>query len=218
MKQVVSVLLLAISFIFSSCSKESITGSGSIVSKTLQVPPFTGVEAHYDIDAVLSSDPRQEVVVTGYENLLAILDLKVENGILKLKYNKDYNQIRRSNVRATIKVPALSKAGIYGSGDIEASGFKGGAAVTLGIYGSGKIRVANSDYNSAVLDIYGSGNIEAQGLSTKEAVVNVYGSGHSSLSVSGKLSARIYGSGDINYWGNAAVTISQNGSGRVIKR
>lgn len=218
MKKIGFVIVLAVMVLVSSCSKESITGSGSIGSRTIPVPAFTGVDAHYDIDASITYGDNPEVVLTGYENLLGALDVTVDNGILKLKFNSAYNQVRRSNVRASIRIPALAKAMIHGSGDVDIHGFNGGTSITFGIFGSGDIKVTGSSYNNAVLDIYGSGDISAQGLAAKEAQVNVYGSGNSSISVSEKLDARIFGSGDVNYWGNAAVQTSQNGSGRVIKR
>lgn len=218
MKQISFILGMAMVFMLSSCTKETITGRGESGTRTFQVPEFSAVESHYDIDAVISSGTNREVVLSGYENLLAVLDVKVENGVLKLKYNTNYDYIRKSNVKATIKIPALEKAGVYGSGNIDISGFNGERGLNLGIYGSGDIRVNNSSSDIAVLDIYGSGDINAQGLRVKEATANVYGSGHTAISVSDKLVARIFGSGDIQYWGNATVQTSQNGSGKVIKR
>lgn len=218
MKQISFILGMALLFMLSSCSKETITGRGETGTRTFQLPDFSAVEAHYDIDAVISSGANREVVLSGYENLLAVLDVKVENGVLKLKYNTNYNYIRKSNVKATIKIPALAKAAIYGSGDVDVNGFNGARGIILGIYGSGNIRVNNSAYDTAVLDIYGSGDIKAQGLRVKEATANVFGSGHTAISVSEKLLARIFGSGDVHYWGSATVQTTQNGSGRVIKQ
>lgn len=218
MKQISFIVGMAMVFMLSSCSKETITGRGDSGTRTFQVPEFSAVEAHYDIDAVISSGANREVVLTGYENLLAVLDVKVENGVLKLKYNTNYDYIRRSNVKATIKIPALSRAAIYGSGNIDISGFNGARGINLGIYGSGDIRVSNSSSDTAVLDIHGSGDISAQALRTKRATASIHGSGHIAISVSDKLAANIFGSGDVNYWGDAVVQTSQNGSGRVIKR
>ena len=201
-----------------SCKKDSIRGTGPVVTRTLSIAGFSSVEAHYDIDAVITYGNIPEVKVTGYENLLDILEPELDNGVLKLKYSKQYNNIRNGNVRFEIIIPRIERAGIYGSGDIKVKGFLTGNQFTAGIYGSGGITVENSNYEEATLDIYGSGKIETQGLQVKNALVNVYGSGNSYISVSEKLITKIFGSGDVYYWGSPVVEITQNGSGRVVKR
>jgi Putative auto-transporter adhesin, head GIN domain len=218
MKQLFLFLSIATVTFFSSCSKEIIRGSGSIGNKTINVPAFTAVESHYDIKAVISYGTSQEVTATGYDNLLNILDFKVENGVLKLKFNTTYNTIRNGNVAATIKLPFLSGVAIHGSKNIEVSGFANGNTFDAKIHGSGSIRVSSSSYQSAVLDVHGSGSIDAEGLQTKQAESNIHGSGNSSVSVSEKLAAKIFGSGNIYYRGNPALEIVRNGSGKVIKR
>lgn len=201
-----------------SCKKDIIRGSGPVVTRTLSFPAFTSVEAHYDINAVITYGNIAEVKVTGYENLLNILETEIDNGVLKLKYNKQYNTIRNGNVRFEIIIPRIQKTGIYGSGDITVKGFLTGTQFTAGIFGSGDITVENSNYESATLDIYGSGKVEAQGLQVKNAVVNVYGSGHSYISVTDRLVSKIFGSGNVYYWGTPLLETTQNGSGRVIKK
>lgn len=201
-----------------SCKKDIIRGSGPVVTRTLSIAGFSSVEAHYDIDAVITYGNIAEVKVTGYENLLNILETEIDNGVLKLKYNKQYNTIRNGNVRFEIIIPRIDKAGIYGSGDIQVKGFLTGTQFTAGIYGSGSVTVENSNYQSATLDMYGSGKIEAHGLQVKNALANVHGSGHSYISVSERLVTKMFGSGNVYYWGNPVIETSQNGSGRVIKR
>ncbi len=218
MKKILILMFTAIAVIFSSCSKETIRGAGSTGSRTLTIPAFTAVETHYDIDAVISYGATQEVVMTGYDNLLNILDVKVENGILKLKYNKDWYNIRNGNIKATIKIPVIAKTVIHGSGEIYVNGFVNGNIFNSKIHGSGNIRIVNCNYHSALLEVYGSGNIEAQGLQAGQAEAVIHGSGNTGISVIERLKASIFGSGNIYYWGSPLLEVSQNGSGRVIKR
>jgi hypothetical protein len=211
---VVAVALAALA----SCSKEAIKGNGRIETRTLTIPAFTAVESHYDIDAMVSQGTNQEASVTGYENLLDLLDFRVENGVLKLKFNSQYNTIRNSNIVATIKLPLLASATIHGSGNISVSGFRGGDLFVARIHGSGNINLADSRYEEADIHIYGSGNISGQGLVVRSADISVHGSGHTSVTVTEQLRAGIFGSGNIYYWGSPSVDLSINGSGRVIKR
>lgn len=218
MKKINLLLFYVLTILFVSCKKDSIRGEGKTVIRTLSISSFSSVETHYDIDAVISYGNIPEVKVSGYENLLEILEPELDNGVLKLKYNKQYNNIRNSNVRFEIIIPHIECTGIYGSGDIKVKGFLTGNQFTAGIYGSGNIIVENSNYQSAILDIYGSGKVEAHGLQVKNALVNVHGSGHSYISVSEKLTIKMFGSGNVYYWGNPIIETSQNGNGRVIKR
>jgi Putative auto-transporter adhesin, head GIN domain len=218
MKQLFLFLNIAVVTFFSSCSKEIIRGSGSIGNKAINVSAFTAVETHSDIKAAISYGTSQEVTATGYDNLLNILDFKVENAVLKLNFNSTYNTIRNGNVIATIKVPILSGVTIHGSKNIEVSGFANGDTFDAKIHGSGSIRVNNSSYKSALLGVNGSGNIEAEGLQTKQSEVNINGSGNAGIFVTERLKASVFGSGNIYYWGNPALEIVRNGSGKVIKR
>ncbi len=209
---------MAVLLILSSCSKEVLRGGGTTSTRTLNLPAFSAVESHYDINAVINYGTLQQLSVTGYDNLLNMLDFKVENGVLKLKFNSNYNTIRNGNVVVNITIPAIGKAAIYGSEDIVIAGFAAGNTLNATIHGSGNIRVSNSSYQSALLDVYGSGNIDAQGLQVKQAQANVYGSGNTSLTVADRIKANIFGSGNIYYWGSPVIETTQNGSGRVIKR
>lgn len=217
MKRIILFSLAAFVLIISSCTKDVIRGGGSISTRTMNLPAFSAIESHYDISAQIVYGTVQEVSVTGYDNLLNILDFKVENGVLKMLYDKDYESIRNGNIVATIKIPMINKATIHGSQNVTISNFTGNNLYAK-IHGSGMIEVNNSTYQSAFLDIYGSGDIDAQTLQTKEAETNIHGSGNISVAVSDHIKANIYGSGNVYYWGNPVIETEQHGSGRVIKR
>lgn len=217
MKKISLYLFFIAAFFMVSCKKEFIKGSGPIVSRTLTIGAFSKAGVHYDIDVDISYGNIPQVKVTGYENLLNILDIRTDNGVLIIKYNRQYTQIRNGNVRVQIMLPIIESASVYGSGDVKVMGFLTGNQFSAGIYGSGSVTVENAVFQYAAFDIYGSGKIEAQGLQVKDALVQVYGSGHSYISVSEKLVSKIFGSGNIYYRGNPVLETTQNGSGRVIK-
>lgn len=211
-----AMMILVLTF---SCSKyEYIRGGGQTLTETRTVPAFTGVETHYDIKANIIYGTTQEVKVTGYENLLAVLETEVRDGILRLKYNSRYSTIRNGNVVVNITAPLVSKATIHGSNNIEISGFRNSQQFEGLIHGSGNIRVSNSVSDVAKLLIYGSGRIDAKELQTKRTEAGIYGSGNVFVTVSDHLEAKIYGSGNINYWGNPAVQTEMQGTGRVIRK
>jgi len=214
---VFSALVTLVVILF-SCNKSLIRGEGSVGTRVLNLNNFNAVESHYDIKAVITYGPMFVVNANGYNNLLDILDCKVENGILKLKYNTRYNTIRNGNIVVHISMPELNGVSIHGSKNVDVQHFLNGNTIAANIHGSGDIVIDNCKYQAAVLNIHGSGSIKGEGLQVKQSEVNIHGSGHASLFVTEQLKANIFGSGNIYYWGNPTVQTSLNGTGRAIKR
>jgi hypothetical protein len=218
MNKIGLVLLSTFAFLLASCEKYGLKGSGDTISEMRTTAPFRSVETHYNIKAVISYGPTQELRVTGYENLIAVLETEVVGGVLKLKFPERYSTVRNGNVVAQVTLPFIEKATIHGSGDIEIYNFRDVYSIHAIVQGSGNIKIANSKYQFAGLHIYGSGNISSQTLEAKEVEANVYGSGNIFVTVEEKLKATINGSGNVNYWGQPAVETVIQGSGRVVKK
>lgn len=215
--KLILILLIGVTLL-ASCNKEVIRGSGPIGQKNFSINGFNAVETHYDIKAIVSYGSSTSVVASGYENLLNILDFRLENGVLKLKYNDTYNTIRRGNIVVNITMPNIERITTNGSGDCEIRNMRSFSNLELGIYGSGNIALSNSVYPSAKFGIYGSGHIYANGLDVNQAEVNIHGSGNVTVLVRERLKASIFGSGNIYYFGNPQIEFSRNGSGRLVKR
>jgi hypothetical protein len=201
-----------------SCNKDILRGSGDIRTETRTVQTFHSIESHYDIAANVTYGATQELKVTGYGNLIDVLETTVENGVLKLKYPNRYSTVRNGNVVANITIPAINKLTMHGSKDATISGFANGTSLSTMIHGSGDIRVENSSFENASATIHGSGDVDAQGLQAKEFTTEIHGSGDVSISVTDTLRVTIHGSGNVNYWGNPVVETTVHGSGRVVKR
>lgn len=212
------ILALAAIFAFTACTKEIIRGNGTISTREIPVAAFKSVESHYDIKATIRYGSTRNVKATGFDNLLDILDFSVENNVLKLKFNQQYNQIRGSNVVADITLPALESVAIHGSNDIEVRDLQAGNTFRARIHGNGSIRVLNSRYDTASLHVHGSGNIDAQGLQVKVAEANIHGHGDILVRATEKMKAGIYGNGNIHVWGNPQLQSEINGNGRIYKR
>jgi hypothetical protein len=212
------ILALAAICSFTACTKDAIRGNGTISTREIPVTAFTSVESHYDIKAIIRYGSTRNVKATGYDNLLEILDFSVENNVLKLKFNQQYNQIRNSNVVAEITVPTLEGVAIHGSNNIEVRDIEGGNTLSARIHGSGSIRVLNSRYDSASLKVHGSGDIDAQGLRVKIAEAAIHGHGDILVSATEKMKAGIYGNGNIHVWGNPQLQSEIHGKGRIYKR
>jgi hypothetical protein len=205
--------------LFSSCNKESIKGSGAVITEARSLPTFSEIQVNGDADLNVVYGAGQEVSVTGYQNLLPVYETKMVGTVLYLQFKPNYYRIRNNNIKVKIVVPALTYLRLNGSGNIIASNFRTGSDLNAAINGSGNILLQDSKYFKANYTINGSGNITASTTEAAEAAAEIHGSGNIRLKVSEKLTANIAGSGNVDYWGNPVTMSTQiSGSGKVNKK
>ncbi len=204
-------------FLFVSCSKDSIRGSGTTRTESRNVEQFTSIHTNGNIDVNVSYGNTQKVTLRGYENLLSITETKVTGNVLNIQFVNYYN-VRNSNVEVFVELPALQETYINGDADIRVDGFNGGSNFFAHINGSGNTYISNCSYTNTELNVNGSGNIYAHGLSCRSGDLSITGSGDIELSCEQFLNARISGSGDIRYWGQPSLNVNISGSGTVKKQ
>jgi len=214
----IGFFLLSVSLLFSACTK-SIRGSGSTVTETRNIAAITSVQLEGSAEVEIMQGNVQSVTVSGYENLVPIFVTQVNNGNLILRFEDPYYNVRRNNIKVTIVIPDIQAVRSNGSGQISISNFLNKINFNASINGSGNITMNNSSFTKMVLDVNGSGNIKAYGCTAIDTEAEIHGSGNIEITCVNKISAHIYGSGNIDYWGNPVATDVQiSGSGRVRKR
>ena len=210
--------------------------SGAQGQRAFQVGEFQAVSLEGSHDVIVAVGGAPSVRAEGDAEAIERLDIRVENGTLKIGSRSSNGWFSRNRGRVTVHVtaPALNAASIGGSGDmridrVEAPRFAasiGGSGdmeigalraerASFSIAGSGDIRAAAGQVGEADISIAGSGSVSADALQTRRADVSVVGSGDVSLSASESVDASIMGSGDINVQGNARCNVSKMGSGDV---
>jgi hypothetical protein len=202
--------------------------------RDFQVGTFQSVELAGSPDVTVTVGGAPSVRAEGPQNALDRLDIRVENGALKIGTRRDGFFSRDHDLgRVTIHVtaPALNAASITGSGDMhidhaEAATFAasiGGSGdmdigalrareATFSIAGSGNIRAGGSADRSRI-SIAGSGDARLDRFQTGDAEVSIVGSGGTRLRASGSVSGSIMGSGDVAVSGTTRCTVSKMGSG-----
>ncbi len=209
--------LCSLLIVFSSCTK-SITGEGPTATQIRQVANFNKIKLNGSGDVEIVPSNAQQVIVSGYTNLLEVYESKVINGELVLGFESRKN-IRNDNIKVRIEIPDIRGININGSGDVMINGFLQGTDLNALINGSGRIRIQSSAFNSTSYNINGSGDIFAAGIPSKTSEASITGSGFIELNCSQNLKIRISGSGTIDYYGNPPTTdIAISGSGVVRKK
>lgn len=210
-----------------------IHGRGSNISETRNAGAFIGVDLRCDADVELVRDSTFSIEITGQENILKVLDTKVENGNLIIEYKKRvwrHNQVTIIVHTANIQSVFISGSGniniqnemsantfdlkISGSGDINTSGLNA-QILTAHISGSGNIKIPGGAIQNGRFSISGSGSINSEFAVAAAMDAKISGSGNITVNVSETLNASISGSGDIKYRGNPTVTVNISGSGKV---
>lgn len=209
--------------------------SGEQGQRNFQVGAFDKVALEGSHDVVVTVGGQPSVRAEGDAEEIARLDIRVENGSLRIGTRRESRSWFGHHGRVTVYVtaPALNGASIGGSGDmridrVQAQTFGASVAgsgdmeigalrarvASFDIAGSGGIRAAGAA-ERASLAIAGSGNLALDGLQTRRASVSVAGSGDIAIQASEAVDGSLMGSGDLEVRGAAHCTVTKSGSGDI---
>ncbi|MEA3009062.1 MAG: hypothetical protein QOJ91_754 [Sphingomonadales bacterium] len=221
-----------------ACSmSEANEPSGQKGSRDFPVGAFEKISLTGSPNVVVTVGGVPSVRAEGDSALLEKLEIKVENGVLKLGYKKGNWSFgwRKDHGPVTIHVsaPSLTGAEVAGSGDMKIDKVEGGDFAGE-IAGSGEIQLAslrarnasfsiagsggvtaNGSAEMADFSIAGSGDVHAAGLQVKRAKVSIAGSGNVETRATEAANIDIMGSGDAIVTGGAKCSVNKMGSGDV---
>ncbi len=212
---------------FLSCER----GQGPTVTRTLELPSFSGIDLKISGNVVIKQGPEQFVEVEGQENIIELLKLNVNNDTWDIRFEDCVRN--HEDLTIYITLPEIGYLSISGSGRIEGDELLAGNDLNLRISGSGDMDLQldydkvdatisgsgdiklEGDCQDFDLDITGSGDYHAFDLETQTGDINITGSGNAEVFVHDNLDVRITGSGNVYYIGNPFLDIQITGSGKV---
>jgi len=216
---------------------KKIKGNGNLVTVERTTSSYDEISARGSFDLVLVHGEEGEISIEGEENIIPLLETKIEHHTLKIYYKK-YTHINTTK-KLTVTVPFKNIKGVRlgGSGNItsnnliKATSFKvslGGSGnialkidadkVTSSIGGSGDIALSGC-INELICSIAGSGNINAYELTTNTLDASIAGTGNVHIQVQNDIHAKIIGSGNVYYKGNPTEIKNRSiGSGSIIDK
>ncbi len=226
------VLLLGLALSLGACTA-IVNGSGNVVSESRQVNNFDRIVLNGSGEVIVTQGGSESLTIETDDNVMKYLDVKVENGALKLGFKPGVNIISYTQLIFYVGVDDLSGMTISGSGDIEVDTLQT-KRLEATISGSGDIQIAELTADEVNAKITGSGeiyvfgevafqdvNVSGSGIYMAEDMcsasvrVGVSGSGGATVCATDSLDANISGSGSINYYGNPSVNSRSSGSGRL---
>jgi len=211
-----------------------IKGKGPISEIELNIKPIHGINIIGSMDVNIKKGDEQKVLVNGYENVIEVINLDVDNGLWNVKFNKCVK--KTGDLKIVVTLPEIDELVITGSGNILSSDKFENSNVSLLINGSGNIDFS-TDADDVKAEIRGSGNILLTGecdsfesvikgsgdikafeFVCKHSEVDIKGSGDVNVHVTKSLDVSIKGSGDVQYKGKAErVNADIKGVGEVKK-
>lgn len=221
-----------------ACSMgEASEGGRQQGSRSFQVAAFDRISLTGSSNVVVTVGGAPSVRAEGDTALLEKLEVRVENGVLRIGYKKGSWSFgwRKDHGPVTVHVsaPSLTGAEVAGSGDmridrVEGGDFAGEVAgsgeiqlaslrarnASFAIAGSGGV-TARGTAETASFEIAGSGDVHAGGLQVKRAKVSIAGSGNVEAQAVETANVDIMGSGDVVITGGAKCSVNKMGSGDV---
>jgi hypothetical protein len=197
------------------------------------MPEFDAVQVESGIRAKVEIGPRKPVRVEADDDVLPLIEMRVEDGALRVGFKPDTRFRGDRRVSLTIQTPRLRAVAASGGSVIraaftraeesaaEASGgselhLRGIDANQLSIQGSGGA-VIELDGRAQTLDLQMSGGTHLRGrnLSIKDVVVQASGGSTGDLRADGRIRGTLSGGSELHVRGSAKAKVASSGGSSV---
>ena len=238
MKSCLRIPTLLVLLLLSACAsidRETIHGSGILDSEDRPVQGVTRVSLTTLGELTIQLGDNESLVVEAEDNLLQYIETSVVGGKLTIRSAQNVNLEPTRSVRYTLTVSSLAGLEVSSSGSITAPALAA-EKFDLQISSSGNITLAGLTADHLTVDISSSGNLEIGAGEVSEQTVNLSSSGNYragelrsqtadvtnsssgtvTLWVTNQLKVDLSSSGNVNYYGEPAVTEETSSSGKAV--
>lgn len=193
-----------------------IQGSGVAMTETREVSGFSSVALSGLGNVSIKQTGKESLTITADDNILPLLEAKVEQGVLHLGVKPNENIRPKTPIRFEVEVKELEGISVSGVGNVEGQNLNL-PKLKATISGVGSVKLSGKT-EALDLHISGTGNFQGEELEAREAAVHSSGVGNAVINVGDKLDAHVSGVGSVEYLGSPKVTKSVSGVGSVKKR
>jgi hypothetical protein len=208
----VLIAVLAALFVFAGCSP--ITGSGTLKTESREAAGFTKISISGISSVILQPGETEGVMLEADDNLLSVLESRVENGTLYLGAKNGVN-IVQGTVRYTVTYRTLESISASGSTHVQGTGLNA-QDFSLDQSGSSEATLAGTVQNLNTVNS-GSSILKASSLTAQNANLVVSGSASVEVNAETSITAVLSGSSQLVYSGNAQVNQTLSGSATIKK-
>lgn len=235
--------LLLATFLAISCqgisvvelNKDALKPSDVIISEQRDLSGFSGIDMRTFGKVILSQGDSESVTISGSDNIVAVIQSSVRDGILVFETDQNINitGVNEENVLTfTIVVKDLSSLIISGAADVEMDSLStptldvtmSGAgqfvldqlkadSLNTVLSGIGSVEVSGQ-VSQARIDIPGAGSINFGDLKSQTVHVTISGIGSATIWVTDQLTGNISGGGNVSYYGDPQTDVGSTGLGQ----
>lgn len=214
------VLLCGWAF-FMGCRKDrdTVVGNGVYTSKNKTLTPFTDIHIAGVVDVYLTQTGHENAYVYTDENIHEYVNVSVSDSVLSI--SNDARNLDSDTIRVYVNIADFNRLTFQGSGRVFTQNtiyetnthvqHRGTGTVTLslniqslniGLAGTGNLELSGYSIDTD-LNHSGTGNVNAFGLLHETLRVAQSGSGNSRVTANINIKARLEGTGDLVWRGNA---------------
>ncbi|WP_150290361.1 head GIN domain-containing protein [Sphingobium estronivorans] len=231
------MLIAGIAMVTSACgrSPESTADQAQTVSDWSTLKDFTAVDATGPDNVAITVGNGFSVKPEGDPKAIGKLDIRIENGELKIGRKPGMSGLLESDKGATVRVtmPAVQALSLTGTGEMTLDRAEG-KALDLSLTGTGELKIAAVKLDALRVELTGSGDVELAGtvadanvsttgtgsvdaerLKAGKADISVQGTGDVDLASDGPVAISIMGTGDVTVKGKAQCTTKRMGTGEA---
>jgi hypothetical protein len=232
----VTLLLLAVGAGCDTLTEETITGSGQIETRTLDLDGFDAVELSHTWFAEIEHGDDFSVVVSADDNVMPVVEVEVRGRTLEVDIERGY-RLDDPTLEIRITMPALRRVSASGASHVEIGDFPATTEVGFDVSGVSTL-FATVEVDAASLDASGASTIELDGtateltaeasgashlrlddLSTARASLELSGASIADLEVTERLEVDLSGASVVEYRGDPEVVERDvSGGSRVTQR
>ena len=199
MKQLISITL-ALTLVSVSCNisfPNTTRGSGNIVTKSYEVNDFDQVELNTIGEVRIEQGNSPSLTIETDDNILPLLEVKVEGGNLTLGVKNDANIKPSKEIIFHIVVKTLSALTTNSSGDFYAGHIEG-STLEIFVNGSGSVSLKDVNVKDILITSNGSGNVRVDTIDADSIRTALLASGNVQLAgVAISHNVESNGSGDV---------------------
>lgn len=214
MKQIFFLPMLFLAILASSCSRDTIYGSGDLTSEIRTISTFNKVSSEGVFEVTITQGETQSVEIIADDNIMHKVITKVVNNELRL-YLDDNNNYKNTHLQANIIVPVITGLKNSGTGNVLILNVDTDTDFNLLNSGSGDISIEGSA-ESLTLTNEGSGTFNGFSFNVNDCNVKIEGSGDCKVNCNNYLNVKIEGSGEVFYLGTPTIDVDISGSGQII--
>lgn len=235
-KKILAVLLSVIPLLIASCLYigPSEKGNGNVTEETREVGPFTGIKVSRGMNVYICQGSPAKVVVKADENLMDLIETRVEDGILKITITGAIRKASEKKVLVTVEeiesISTTSGSNVFSDSVITSPSLKisasAGSNLNLAINSE---EVEFSAFAGSNINLEGKAgefegnasagsNVRAGGLATKISRVKASSGANIWIQVDEKLDGKASSGGNVFYSGNPQNTEIHSSSGGNVKK